>query len=224
LIRINLLPVELRRGNRLPARVIASAFAAAVAVSAAVGWFGMVYFGDLGAAETALAEVEAKLAQKEKKVAYHAQLDANRKDYAERVQTIQAIGQSRRLWSKFLDELIEVVNNNGDTDRHLAWFTAVTAKTDPKKGPLVTMPAAVQDADKSRIANLHEDLEHAPFGAELALKTDPSWKLDVDKERTPAESLNFTLALQFRPSVKEAAQAKGGKPAPKNPPAAPANK
>ena len=35
------------------------------------------------------------------------QLEANRKDYAERVQTIQQIGQSRRLWSKFCDELLD---------------------------------------------------------------------------------------------------------------------
>jgi len=47
MIRINLLPAELRGGNRLPPRVIAAALGAAVAMSAALGWFGVVYFGDL---------------------------------------------------------------------------------------------------------------------------------------------------------------------------------
>ena len=61
MIRINLLPADLRRGNRLPPRVVAAAFGAALAVSAAVGWFGLVYFGDLTAMENSLQEVTAKL-------------------------------------------------------------------------------------------------------------------------------------------------------------------
>lgn len=222
MIRINLLPLELRRGNRVPARVLAGAFGAAIAVSAAIGWFGIVYFGDLGAAEQALADVETKLVEKEKRAAYHAQLEANRKDYAERVQTIQQIGQSRRLWSKFCDELLDVVSNNGDTDRHLAWFRSITVKNDPKKGATVTMPGAVQDGDSSRIANFHDDLESAPFAIDLLSKSDQSWRLETDKVRTPAQSLTFPLVLQFKPTVKEAAPAKPAAANPaQNSPAAP---
>src|SRR5262245_15286113 len=98
MIRINLLPADLRRGNHLPAKVLGAAFGAALAVSGAIGWFGLVYFGDLGAAESALREEEAKLADRQKKVAYYELLDANKKDYALRVQTIQDIGKSRRVW------------------------------------------------------------------------------------------------------------------------------
>jgi hypothetical protein len=148
-IRINLLPADLRRGNRIPPKVLAAAFAGAVAASAAVGWFGIVWFGDLGTAERTLSEVEAKLTEREKRVVYHDQLQANRKDYSGRVQTIQEIALSRRLWSKFCDELIDVVNNNGDTERHLAWFDGMTVKSDARKGSIVTLPGNVQDADKS---------------------------------------------------------------------------
>jgi len=220
-IRINLLPLELRRGNRIPARVLAAAFGAAVAVSAAIGWFGIVYFGDLGTAEKLLEEVDAKLVEKEKRASYHSQLEVNRKDYAERVQTIQQISQSRRLWSKFCDELIDVVSNNGDTERHLAWFRSITVKNDPKKGATVTMPGAVQEADSSRVANLHDDLEAAPFADELMGKSDPTWRLEVDKVRNPAQSLSFPLVLQFKPTVKDVAPAKADAKNPaKNSPAA----
>jgi len=202
-IRINLLPADLRRGTRIPPKVLAAAFASAVAVSGAIGWFGIVYFGDLGAAENTFAEVEAKLIDHQKKVAYHDQLQANRKDYAARVQTIQDIAKSRRLWSKFLDETIDVVNNDGDTDRHLAWFDSITVKGDPKKGTTVTMPGNVQDQDKSRVANFHEDLEAAPFAKELLAKSDPTFKLQEDKVRIPAQSLSFPLVLQFQPTIEE---------------------
>ena len=203
MIRINLLPADLRRGNRIPPKVLAAAFAGAIAASAAVGWFGIVWFGDLGAAETELRETEARLAEREKRVVYHDQLQANKTDYSGRVQTIQEIAKSRRLWSRFCDELIDVVNNDGDTDRHLSWFDSITVKGDPAKGSTATMPGHVQDADKSRLANFHEDLESAPFAPDLASKSDPTWKLEEDEVRIPSKSLAFPLVLQFKPTVVE---------------------
>ncbi len=208
MIRINLLPVDLRRGNRISPKVLAAAFASAIAVSGAVGWFGIVWFGDLGHAEQGLQEVEAKLAERETRVAYHDQLEANKADYATRVQTIQDIGRSRRLWSKFCDELIDVVNNNGDTERHLAWFGSITVKPDPQKGPTVTLPSSLQDDDSSRIANFHEDLEAAPFAPEVSFKSDPAWAVERDNSRVPQLSLNFPMTIQFHPSVAAASAAK----------------
>ncbi len=207
MIRINLLPVEMRRGNRLPARVIAAAFAAAVVSSASVGWFGLVYFGDLAAVEERLTGVDTQLSSMQGQLKYLTELESNKKDYAARVQTIQEIGKSRRLWSKFCDELIDIVNNNGDTERHLAWFSGVTVKTDAKKGATVSMPGSVQGEEKARIANLHDDIAGASFAAEID-KSDPSFKLDIDKKRVPAESLEFPLVLQFKPPVAEVAKGK----------------
>lgn len=207
MIRINLLPADLRRGNRLPAKVLAVAFGSALAVSAAVGWFGLVWFGDLGQAERRLEVAEAKLIERQKKVGYVDQLDANKKDYTTRVQTIQDIGKSRRVWSKFLDELIDVVNNNGDDQRHYGWFDGITVKNDPKKGALVSMQCSLQGDEQDKLANFHDDLQAAPFGKDVT-RSDPSWKLDEDSTRVPPTSLRFPLTLQFQPTVKEAPKAK----------------
>ncbi|MCR9248039.1 MAG: hypothetical protein NXI31_23655 [bacterium] len=198
MIRINLLPAEMRRGNRVAVKVLVAAFASALAVSASVGWFGIVWFGDLAAAENNLASVQGQLASKQQDVAYYTELEKNRKDYAQRVQTIQDIGKSRRLWSQFLDQLIDVVNNNGDTDRHLAWFDRMSVRTDKKGGATVTIPGQVQDADKARLSNFHEDLESAPFAAGMS-KSEPSWRLNLSSERQPPESLKFPLTLELPP-------------------------
>jgi len=203
MIRINLLPSDLRRGNRLPARVLAVAFGAALIISAAVGWFALVYFGDLSAARQALHKVSAELDSRSGKVKYFTELEANRKDYAMRVQTIQEIGKSRRVWSQFLDELIDVVNNSGATERHLAWFDSITVKGDAKKGVTVKLPSNVQGDDKSMMANFHEDLEAAPFAKELSKKSDPSFRQKSDPERIPAAYLTFPMELQFVPSAKK---------------------
>jgi len=206
MIRINLLPADLRRGNRLPPKILAAAFAAALAVSACVGWFGLVYFGELAAAEDALAKVEAKLTARAPKVDYHGKLLANQQDYALRVQTIQDIGRSRRVWSKFLDDLVDVVNNNGDTERHLAWFDGITVKGDPQKGSKVVMPGNVQGDDKSRLANFHDDIEASEFAKDLKSKSMPTFKLETDDSRIPPAYLRFPLELEFK---KQAGDGKG---------------
>jgi Tfp pilus assembly protein PilN len=211
MIRINLLPADLRRGNRLPTKVLAAAFGSALAVSASIGWFGLVWFGELGDAEHRLETATAHLADRQKKVVYVDDLDTNKKDYGARVQAIQAIAKSRRVWSKFLDEFIDVVNNNGDTERHLAWFTSMNVKSDPKKGASVTLQCSVQGDEQDRLANFHEDLGAAPFGKEVT-RSDPSWKLEEDEARVPPTSLRFPLTLQFNPPVEEK-----GKPAAKAP-------
>jgi Tfp pilus assembly protein PilN len=215
MIRINLLPVELRHGNTLSPRVLITSFAAALVASAAVGWFGLVYFGDLGAMEARKAEVTAIAAEKAKLAGYYDKLAANKSDYQSRVQTIQDIGKSRRVWSRLLDEMIDVVNNNGDVDRHLAWFDGLSIKPDAKKGTTVTMPGAVQGGEESRVANLHEDLESAPFASELAAKSDPGGRLKLTKERTPPEAFEFQLTMQFKPVTPEPEKKPAAKPAAK---------
>lgn len=208
MIRINLLPADLRRGNRLPPKVLAAAFGSALVISAAVGWFALVYFGTLADAEQHLLRVTADLDSRTSKVAYHDKLNANQKDYALRVQTIQDIGKSRRVWSQFMDDLIDVVNNNGATERHLAWFDGITVKGDVKKGVKVTLPSNVQGEDKSLMANFHEDLEAAPFAADLERKSDPTFKLDVNESRIPAAFLRFPMELEFKPVTPEAKKKK----------------
>lgn len=202
MININLLPADLRRGNRLPPRVLAAAFATALIISAAVGWFGLVYFGTLADAEQHLATSIAKLESRADAVKYHDDLSANQKDYALRVETIQNIGRSRRLWSQFMDDLIDVVNNNGTTERHLAWFDQITVKSDSKKGVSVMLPSNVQGEDKSLMANFHEDLESAPFAKDLKAKSDPTFTLEVDESRIPAAFLKFPMELQFKSAEK----------------------
>lgn len=199
MIRINLLPQEFRRGYRISVKVLSASIGAAVVVCAALGWFVLVYFGELGALEAQHRAITEELAEKQKSATYYDQLESNRKDYNNRVQTIQQIGKSRRLWSKFLDELIDVVNNDGDTERHLAWFDSMSVTGDPKRGVSIAMPGAVQGGEMARVANMHEDIESAPFWPQILTKSDPGGKLDVDKSREPSESFKFTLQLQFKP-------------------------
>ncbi|MGE3172950.1 MAG: PilN domain-containing protein [Planctomycetota bacterium] len=210
MIRINLLPVEYRRGNRISPKLLATAFGSALAVAASIGWFGIVYFGELGQLEREDVEVTAELSQKKQKATYFDKLQTNKKDYSTRVQTIQDIGKSRRVWSKFMDGLIDVVNNSGDTERHLSWFDSLTVKTDKRlRGATISLPGAVEGGEMAKVANLHQDIELAPFWPDVESKTPPAGKVDFDKSRVPAESFQFQLQIQLKPMV--AAPDKGRK-------------
>lgn len=199
MIHVNLLPVELRRSKKLQVKMLVIALASAASVTAAVGWFGMKWFGDLQAAEERLAAADAQLAELQRRVGYADQLESNKNDYTVRVQTIKDIGNSRRVWSKFLDELIDVVNNNGDTERHVAWFDDLTVRNDPAKGAAVTLTCAVQGDEQDRLANFHDDMASSAFGKQ-AMLSDPNWKLEEEEGRMPPTSLRFGLSLQFPPT------------------------
>lgn len=207
MIRVNLLPAEYRRGNRLSSKLLGVAFGSALAVAASIGWFGIVYFGQLGELESQREEIVARLTDKKRQEAYYDKLEGNRKEYTAHVQTIQDIGKSRRVWSKLLDEIIDVVNNNGEDDRHLAWFDSMTVKSDPKnKASTITMPGAVKGSEFAKVANLHQDFERAPFRDDVASKSSPSGRIDYDKTRLPPESFKFGLQLQLKPTVVEPAK------------------
>lgn len=202
MIRINLLPAEYRRGNRISPKVLATAFGSALAVAASIGWFGIVYFGELGQLERQDVAVTDELAQKKQKVGYFDKLEVNKKDYSARVQTIQDIGKSRRVWSKFMDELVDVVNNSGDTDRHLSWFDSLNVKTDKRsRAATITLPGAVQGDEMAKVANLHQDIELAPFFKDIESKTPPGGKRTFDKGRVPSESFAFQLQMTLKPMV-----------------------
>lgn len=201
MIRINLLPEEYRRGQRLSTKVFAAALGGVIMVCAAFGYFGMIYFGELGELQARHRIIAEDLQRKLQQAAYYDKLESQRKDYLQRVQTIQDIGKSRRLWTEFMDQLIDVVNNNGDTERHLAWFDSITIKED-RNGPSILLPGAVQGSEIARVANLHEDIESSPFARDIATKSDPGGKLELDKNREPPESFGFTLKVNFLPPAK----------------------
>ncbi|GAB4153187.1 MAG: hypothetical protein Fur0037_21980 [Planctomycetota bacterium] len=209
MIRINLLPIEYRHGRRVSARLIGVSFASVLAVSASIGWFGVTYFGRLGEVERAHAAVQQKLQERGKLASYFDRLESNQKDYQNRVDTIQTIGRSRMLWSKFMDEFIDVINKDSDVDRHIAWFDSMTVKGDPKKGTTITLPGAVQGNEMAKVANLHESIQRARFWEDVQSMSEPSGRAEVSKDRTPPESLRFQLTLQLAPrTADKAASAK----------------
>ena len=129
------------------------------------------------------------------------ELVQEKSDYEERASTIAEIAQSRVLWTEVLDQMIDTVNNDGDIDRHMAWFRSMNVKdASGKEGPKVVMPGFVQGDDIRRLADFHEDLEQSPFFKWVAKKSLPSGDVNISKKKKPAESLFFQLQWDFKPT------------------------
>ncbi len=194
MIRINLLPEEFRRSERTSTKLFAAMLGGVIVTCSALGWLGFTYFGELGQAEAEHRRLEDHLASLSPRLAYHEALSKERTEYEKRNKTIQDIAKSRMLWARVMDQLFDVVNNDGNTDRHMAWFRGVTMQGGQgSKGPTVTLPGAVQGANFKKIADLHEDMEHADFFAYVAESTMPQGVKETDAKRDPPESFSFTM-------------------------------
>ncbi len=201
MIRINLLPDEYRRSERTSPRVFGALLLAVVAVCCSVGWFGLVYFGELGELRSKHVAATERLANLTDRVAYCTALSGEKTDFQERAKTIDQINGSRVLWTEVLDQLIDTVNNDGEIDRHFAWFSKIAVKDGGKgAGPIMSLPAEMQGGDIRRLADFHEDIEHAPFFAFVTAKKMPASKLNISKQKKPPESLAFPLHLGFKPA------------------------
>ena len=58
MIRINLLPEEYRRSERTSPKIFAATLGGVILVCSVFGWFGFVYFGELGKLEAEHAAIE----------------------------------------------------------------------------------------------------------------------------------------------------------------------
>ena len=70
MIRINLLPEEYRRAERMSPKVFGGILAAVVLVCSSFGWLGYVYFGELGTLEVKHARTSEDKSKKEKRAQY----------------------------------------------------------------------------------------------------------------------------------------------------------
>ncbi len=200
MIRINLLPDQFRRSERTSTKLFAAALGAVILVCSSFGWFGYVYFGVVGELQTERASAEERLAGMRERATYHDNLEKEVKEYEKRSATIHDIARGRLLWTEVLDQLLDVVNNDGNTERHMTWFKSIAVqKGDEKRGPIVTMPGYVQGSQMKKVADFHDDFASARFTADLETISPPQGKRELDTKRNPPEAYFFTMKWGFKP-------------------------
>ena len=201
MIQINLLPEGYRRRERLSFKVWGAILAAVILVSCSVGYFGHVYLSEFKKIEGDRIEREERLTLLKEFAKYDDQLVASAKEYVQREGTIQGIANSRALWTRLLDKFIDVVNNDGNTERHNVWFRnlAVGGGT-AARGPTWGLAAFSQSASFTKQANFLDDVkDHTAFFGDFAEINAPGGRVVESDNRTPKEAVAFKLTMQMHP-------------------------
>ena len=121
-------------------------------------------------------------------------------EYKKRRSTIENIGKSRMLWSRKLDELADIINDQGSTKRHLVWLinTRTLARTKGSPGGLY-MKGFSGGSEIHRLSDFHLDTKNSPFFEDFRTIDNPEGKVVRFKdERVPKDAWEFDFNLRLK--------------------------
>jgi Tfp pilus assembly protein PilN len=220
MIRINLLPEEYRRKAKTPVRVL-GAVCAGVGVNALIAsWYGWLAFGVGAEVASESAVLQTELDGLAPQVSYFRSLDAEKRRFAGREETLAGITTTRVNWTAKIDQLITIVNNGGEGQRHFVWLDDLNIQqsSDPRAKSAGQMRAQGHSGSEhfAQVANFLDDIEDPVFMKEFLPPAPPEGtQAQVDKELEPSVVWNFPLKLEIKSTAPP-------KPEPKKAPAKPA--
>jgi Tfp pilus assembly protein PilN len=201
MIKVNLLPPEYRKVERTPVLRFVTILCGVVLSASAIGAFLYVHFGMLVnviSEREKLAETRDVL-KRDVKLAHD--LDQDAKEYRTRRDTIEEIGQNRLLWSRKIDELCDIVQNKGDTKRHLVWLSQIrtTAPTGTSPGGLY-IKGLSGGAEIHRLSDFHLDLKNSEFFEDFQTIDNPEGDVvNLNDDRVPKTAWNFDFNMELKP-------------------------
>lgn len=207
MITINLLPEEYRKKARTPIKLMLAISTVVAINSGLIAYWSWLSFGIAAEVETARSVLQLEMDGLTPQVKYHDSLDAETKIYASREQTLSAITKNRVLWTKKVDELIDIVNIGGDGVSHYVWFDDLIV--DQRQGVGLaggfgTLKASGHSgSDKwDQVANFLEDVadtDLTPFINDFHTPAWPEGQQSVkDEELVPSEVWGFPLSMELR--------------------------
>ncbi|MEM8714104.1 MAG: hypothetical protein AAGG01_24430, partial [Planctomycetota bacterium] len=128
MITINLLPDEYRRRAKSPVGMIAAVAGAVLVNASLIAYWGYLEFGISRNIETTRSVLQLDLDGLKPQVAYHEKLKNEISVRSARETTLAEITQNRVLWTKVMDELIDVVHAGREGIEHFVWFDDIDVK------------------------------------------------------------------------------------------------
>ncbi len=208
MIRINLLPEEHRKRTRMPVKRLA-AVAAVVAVNTCLfAFLGHLHFAVANEVEGIHSGHQLDMDSLKPQVAYHDALATEIKLFSSREKTLSDITKNRVLWTRKMDQMIDVVNAGNDVD-HFVWFDDVSAQTQrPRRGRTSKSFGSFEANGHSgsdawnRMANFLDDVVDKNLTTFIddfdTLNRPQGRKDDTDEDLIPAVNWVFPLKLTLR--------------------------
>jgi len=161
MITVNLLPEEYRRRAKSPIGIIAAISAAVLLNASLFAYWGYLHFGVSANIATTRDVLQADLNGLKWQVDYHKSLEAEIATRSKREQTLSQITKNRVLWTKALDEMVDIVHAGREGVDHFVWFDDVQAnvRTDKRDHGYLKAQGVSGSEDYDQVANFLEDLE-----------------------------------------------------------------
>lgn len=217
MIRINLLPEEYRKKARTPVKLLLGIAAAVLVNGGLATWWGWALFGEQAQVDSEKASLQTEMDGLTPQVNHYHGLEAEKKQYQTREQTLSSITNSRVSWTRKMDELIDVVNRGGDGQRHLVWFddlnVAQGVESKGRGGSGMKANAHSGSEKYAQIANFLEDLETSPFISDFLPPAAPEGsQAMVDESLVPSVAWSFPLNVTLKPADERMPKNAAGKP------------
>ena len=122
MITINLLPAEYRRLDATPIARFVAIILGVVLVTSELISFGYIHYSKVKGARELRQATEAEFANKKAQADVSDSLKKEISAYENRRQAIASIAGKRLLWSRKLDELLDIFHNDGDRANYFVWL------------------------------------------------------------------------------------------------------
>lgn len=203
MIKVNLLPPEYRKVEGTPiARFVALVAGVFLTASAMSGW-AYVHFGMLKEVRDERVRLEEELVQLQAQAERSQALANEFKEYEKRRDTIEKIGDGRVLWSRSLDQLADLIHNDGDTSRHEVWLRDITTSRSGTSARL-KFKGFSGGEEWSRLSDFHRDLKESEdfFSAFNSIDAPAGKRRQFDDGRIPLYAVEFAWGLTMKPKGK----------------------
>ena len=206
MISVNLLPDEYRKRARSPIGMIAAIAAAVLLNTSLLAYWGYLEFGVSANIETTRSMLQSDFDGLQPQVNYHKKLEKEIQTRSAREQTLAQITKNRVLWTKSLDDLLDVVHAGREGIEHFIWFDDIDVKMDAggaRRGNFGEMKASGHSGsdEYDQVANFLEDMEDQElstlsqiFGKPAAPEARVN---DADEELIPAINWSFPLTIKL---------------------------
>jgi Tfp pilus assembly protein PilN len=220
MLRINLLPNEFRQAERTPLGTFMLLVACTILSVSALCCTAFMYFGILKEAET-----KRDIAQEEHEnlapmAKYADDLEAEQREYKKRSEVIKEIETTRILWTRKLDQFLDVINSKDNLNRHWVWLSEMKVRMTGSKEPGVELKGFAAGDQYEQLSNFNEDLKnHELYPDDFVAISNPTGSIVVNEKMNPAYAIEFDWTLRLDDKVAGTASNKP-KPKPKPKPAA----
>jgi Tfp pilus assembly protein PilN len=212
MLRINLLPDEFKSPEKTSLSTLLSLTVCTFLSVSALCCVAYLYFGVLKSAEMKRDIAKEEYENLAPMAKYADDLDTEKRDYMKRSQAIKEIEHTRIMWTKKIDQLLQVINNHGMIDRHWAWLKELRVKMGAQsRDPGMEIKGFVAGDQYERLSNFNEDLKNHPLYQDFCAISNPTGSITFEKKMIPPAAIEFDWELKL---IDKTAQAKPAIPRP----------